>query len=64
MKNFKLLVCAFVFLCCNNAMAGMLLMQYESNKAKKQYTQQRNIHLNRHFIVAIDGACLNTQMNC
>lgn len=56
MKNFKLLVCAFVFLCCNNAMAGMLLMQYESNKAKKQYTQQRNIHLNRHFIVAIDGA--------
>ena len=56
MKKLKTLVCAFLFLCSNNAMASMLFMQHESNKEKKQYIQQRNTHLNRHFIVAIDGA--------
>ena len=56
MKKLKTLVCVFLFLCSNNAMAGMQFMQHESNKGKKQYIQQRNTHLNRHFIVAIDGA--------
>lgn len=56
MKKIKILICAFFFLCSNYVMAGMLLMQHESNKAKKQYTQQKKTHLNRHFIVAIDGA--------
>lgn len=56
MKNLKILVCAFFFLCSNYVMAGILLMQYKSDKVKKHYTQLRNTHLNRHFIVAIDGA--------
>lgn len=32
----------------------MLLMRYQHDKEK--FVQQRNAHLNRHFIVAIDGA--------
>ena len=32
----------------------MLLMRYQHDKEK--FVQQRNSHLNRHFIVAIDGA--------
>ena len=43
-----------LLLCCNNIKAGMLLMRYQHDKEK--FVQQRNAHLNRHFIVAIDGA--------
>ena len=32
MKIFKILVCAFFFLCSNYVMAGILLMQYKSGK--------------------------------
>ena len=50
-----LLIFELILLCCGNVMAGLLLKQYENNK-KKTYVQQRFSHLNRHFIVAIDGA--------
>lgn len=36
-------------------MAGFMLNRYENNE-KKSHVQQSSNHLNRHFIVAIDGA--------
>lgn len=54
MKRTLFFIFGFLLLCCNNIKAGMLLMQYQHDKEK--FVQQRNVHLNRHFIVAIDGA--------
>lgn len=54
MKKKIFFIFGLLLLCCNNIKAGMLLMRYQHDKEK--FVQQRNAHLNRHFIVAIDGA--------
>ena len=54
MKRKIFFIFGLLLLCCNNIKAGMLLMRYQHDKEK--FVQQRNAHLNRHFIVAIDGA--------
>lgn len=54
MKRKIFFIFGLLLLCCNNIKAGMLLMRYQHDKEK--FVQQRNSHLNRHFIVAIDGA--------
>lgn len=54
MKRRIFFIFGLLLLCCNNIKAGMLLMRYQHDKEK--FVQQRNAHLNRHFIVAIDGA--------
>lgn len=54
MKRIILFIFGLLLLCCNDIKAGMLLMLYQHDKEK--YVQQRNVYLNRHFIVAIDGA--------
>lgn len=54
MRRIILFIFGFLLLCCNDIKAGMLLMLYQHDKEK--IVQQRNVHLNRHFIVAIDGA--------
>lgn len=54
MKRKIFFIFGLLLLCCNNIKAGMLLMRYQHDKEK--FVQQRKAHLNRHFIVAIDGA--------
>ena len=54
MKRKIFFIFGLLLLCCNNIKAGMLLMRYQHDTEK--FVLQRNAHLNRHFIVAIDGA--------
>lgn len=53
MKKRNIIICIFLLLCCSNMMAGILLMKYKLDQMK---APQWNERLNRHFIVAVDGA--------